>query len=45
MVAAEVTRRTVAHFGKEIRLVTSSATMPVGILKHALTEVDSSGGL
>jgi murein DD-endopeptidase MepM/ murein hydrolase activator NlpD len=33
MVAAEVTRRTATHFGQEIRLVTSAATMPVGILK------------
>jgi len=36
IVAAEVTRRTVAHFGQEIRLLTSATAIPVGILKHAL---------
>jgi len=34
----------VAHFGEEIRLVTSAATMPVGILKHALAEDGSRPG-
>jgi hypothetical protein len=38
MVADEVTRRTAAHFGQEIRL-TSAATMLVGILNRAVGEV------
>ena len=28
------------HFGQKIRFVTSAATMPVGILKHALSQFD-----
>jgi len=37
MVAAEVTRRTLARVCAIIRLVTSAATMPGAFLKHALT--------
>ena len=37
MVAAEVTRRTLARICAIIRLVTSAATMPGAFLKHALT--------
>jgi len=38
-VAAEVPRRTAAHFEREIRLVTATATVQIGILKHALNSV------
>ena len=44
MVAAEVTRRTVARARHEIRLVTSTATGARGFLRHALSKSVSHHG-